>query len=78
MRRPFLRVLFLYVLFLRVLFLRIASFLRRLTALSLLPLFLPVVNLIEGFVVLTGRSLRRGRGSLTSSSRSTGKAPAAR
>ena len=37
----------------RRLFLRIASFLRRLTALALLPLFLPIANLIEAFV-LTG------------------------
>jgi len=33
---------------------------------------------MEGFVVSTGRSLRRGRGSLVNSSRSTGKAPAAK
>ena len=62
-------------LFLRVLFLRVASFLRRLTALSLLPLFLPIASSMEGFIILTGRSLRRGRGSLVSSSRSIGKAP---
>ena len=62
--------------FLRVLFLRVASFSRRPTALSLLPSFLPVASSMEGFVVSTGRSLRRGRGSLVSSSRSTGKAPA--
>jgi hypothetical protein len=64
-------------LFLRGLFLRVASFLRRYTALSLLPLFLPIANSIEGFIILTGWLLRRGRGSLISSSRSTGKAPAA-
>ncbi len=58
-------------------FLRVASLSGRLTALSPLPSFLPVANSMEGFVVLTGRSLRRGRGSLASSSRSTGKAPAA-
>ena len=40
------------------------------------PHFLPVTNLVEGFIISTGRSLRRGRGSLASSSRSTGKAPA--
>jgi hypothetical protein len=66
MRRPFLRVLFL----------RVTSFLRRPTALSLLPLFFPIASSIEGFIVLTGRLLRRGRGSLVSSSRSIGKAPA--
>ena len=44
--------------FLRVPFLRVASFLRRLTALSLLPLFLPVAN--SGFIVLTGQLLRGG------------------
>ena len=71
MRRPFLRVLFL-----RVLFLRVASFSRRLTALSSLPSFIPVTNSMEGFVS-TGRSLRRGRGNLVNSSRSTGKAPVA-
>ena len=64
-------------LFLRVLFLRFIFFLRYLAALSLLPSFLPIANLMEGFVASTGRSLRRGRGSFASSSRSTGKAPAA-
>jgi hypothetical protein len=63
--------------FLRVPFLRVASLSRRLTALSLLPSLLPVANSMEGFVVSTGRSLRRGRGSLASSGRSTGKVPAA-
>ncbi len=58
-------------------FLRVASLSGRLTALSPLPSFLPVANSMEGFVGVTGRSLRRGRGSLASSSRSTGKAPAA-
>ena len=48
-------------LFLRVPFLRVASFLCYLTALSLLPLFLPVTNLMEGFVVLTSQLLCRGR-----------------
>jgi hypothetical protein len=76
-RRPFLRVLFLRVLSLRVLFLRVASLSRRLTALSSLPSFLPIANSMEGFVVSTGRSLRRGRGNLVNSSRSTGKAPVA-
>jgi len=57
-------------------FLRVASFSCRLTALSLLPLFLPIANLIEAFI-LTGRLLYRGgRSSLISSSRSIGKAPA--
>ena len=70
MRRPFLRVLFL-----RVLFLRVTSLLYCLTTLSLLPLFLPITNLVEGFIILTGQSLYRGRGSLISSSHFTGKAP---
>jgi hypothetical protein len=55
-------------------FLRVAS-LRHLTILSLLPIFLPIANLIEAFI-LTSRSLYRGgRSSLISSSRSIGKAP---
>ena len=32
---------------------------------------------MEGFVILTGQSLRRGRGNPVNSSHSTGKAPAA-
>ena len=48
--RPFLRVLFLRVLFLRVLFLRVTSLLRRLTALSSLPSFLPVADSTEGLL----------------------------
>ena len=50
---------------------------RRLTALSLLPLFLLIANLIEAFIILTGWSLRRVRSSLISSNYSTDKAPAA-
>ena len=57
--------------------LRVASLSRRLTALSSLPSFLPIANSTEAFVVSTGRSLRRGKSSLASSSHSTGKAPAA-
>jgi len=44
--------------FLYVPFLRVASFLYHLTALSLLPLFLPIANL--GSIVLTGQLLRGG------------------
>src|SRR6266568_2022798 len=58
---PFLHVLFLRVPFLRVQFLYIASFSHRLPALSLFPSFLPIANLIEGFVISTGQLLCRGR-----------------
>ena len=51
-------------------FLRVASFSRRLAALSSLLLFLPIANSMEAFVALIGRSSRRGRSSLISSSRS--------
>ena len=41
-----------------------------------LPLFLPIVSLIEAFVTLTGQALRSRGSSFISSSRSIGKAPA--
>jgi hypothetical protein len=47
-----------------------------LIAFPLLPLYLPIVYLMEGFTVSTSRSSRRVGSSFASSSRTTGKAPA--
>ena len=47
-----------------------------LIAFPLLPLYLPIVYLMEGFTIPTGRSSRRVGSSFVSSSRTTGKAPA--
>jgi hypothetical protein len=60
---------------------RVPTYTRRpyrvaLIAFPLLPLYLPVVYLIEGFTVSTGRSLRRVGSSFVSSSRTMGGAPA--
>ena len=47
-----------------------------LIAFSLLPLYLPIVNLIEGFIVSTGQLSRKVGSSFASSSYTIGKAPA--